>query len=137
MSGVRFFFMPLLAVLAVGSALAQSSPGLSTDMLCAVTHIVECSSDDECISGSAGDIYIPTFLRIDLDKKQIHTRDKAHLDQLTEIQSFTRLGERLLLQGVDGVRAWSAVISVNSGEMTATISDHDLAFVLFGECTVP
>jgi hypothetical protein len=38
----------------------------------------------------------------------------------------------MILQGVEGRRAWSMVITKETGKMTATVSDHQFGFVVFG-----
>lgn len=44
---------------------------------------------------------------------------------------------QLLLQGVEIGHAFALALNRESGRMTATLSDANGAFVLFGSCTPP
>jgi hypothetical protein len=57
----------------------------------------------------------------------------------TEIHSvmLAKDQQRLLLQGGEQGRLWSLVIGQRSGEMTASILDHDGGFLVSGSCTLP
>jgi hypothetical protein len=45
-------------------------------------------------------------------------------------------GDRqLLLQGVELGLAWTIALDQESGEMSASIMDRNIGFVLFGACT--
>lgn len=41
----------------------------------------------------------------------------------------------MILQGVEGGRAWSMVIGKETGKMSATVADDQVGFVVFGACT--
>jgi len=108
----------------------------NSEIVCAVTHSVECGNDRKCLHGSATDVNVPTIQRVHLGKKTISATDENGEEVSTSIDEMRQVGDRLILTGIEGDRSWSAVISINTGELTATIADHDQAFVLFGECTV-
>lgn len=42
---------------------------------------------------------------------------------------------RLIMQGAENGRGWTLVISEKTGEMSATVSDDKVGFVVFGTCT--
>lgn len=124
------------SLVSISTAIAAAGPN-QADFMCAITSTVECAADGECLGGGAVDIGLPTFLKFDLRDMKISAADVSAKEQSTSIDKVQVEGDRLILLGIGGDRTWSAVISITTGEMTATISDHDLAFVLFGECVVP
>jgi hypothetical protein len=42
---------------------------------------------------------------------------------------------RIVLHGGQKGRGWTAVISAETGKLSATISDEGTAFIIFGACT--
>ena len=76
-------------------------------------------------------------MRVNVGQKALEATDGS--GRQTEIQSFTLAKEqqRLLLQGGEQGRLWSVVIGQRSGEMTASILDHDGGFLVSGTCTLP
>jgi hypothetical protein len=42
----------------------------------------------------------------------------------------------MILQGIEDGRGWSIIISEDTGKMTATASQDDVGFVIFGACTL-
>lgn len=131
------FTLSLIVVLTAAVPLLAADDSNKTELLCAVTHTVECGNDRECLEGRAVDIYIPTFLEIELEKREIASTDEDRKEEITSIDTMKQVGDRLILTGIDGNRGWTTVISINTGEMTMTIADPDLVFGLFGECTAP
>jgi hypothetical protein len=127
----------LAAGLVLTSTAFAATGANQASFLCAITSTVECAADGECLGGNAADIGLPTFLTFDLSDMRISAADVLAKERSTSINKVQTVGDRLILLGIGGNRTWSAVISITTGEMTATISDHDLAFVLFGECVVP
>ena len=44
---------------------------------------------------------------------------------------------RLMIQGMQNERVWGAVIEEQSGQMMATVGEHDGAIVMSGTCIAP
>jgi hypothetical protein len=84
--------------------------------------------------GSAG---LPPFVRVNVGQKALEATDGS--GRKTEIHSvmLAKDQQRLLLQGGEQGRLWSLVIGQRSGEMTASILDHDGGFLVSGSCTLP
>lgn len=134
-----------LTVLAVGlAALSVSSPSAagatldgSKPLLCAVNTIMECDGTGQCQRHTASQHPdFPSFLRINVDTKRITDGTRSG-GRTTEIRSASRLDGRLILQGGENGRGWSATIAEGTGKMSAGVVADDYTFALFGACTNP
>ena len=126
-----------LAVLALAVA-APASAALdgSTPLLCAITTIVECDDTGQCqrIATSQHPDF-PAFLRVNVGQRLI--TDAQAIGRKTEIKSASRLDGRLILQGGENGRGWSAAIAEDTGRMSAGVVADKFTFALFGACTTP
>jgi hypothetical protein len=107
----------------------------SVPLLCAVIQIVECEAGGECFSVTAEIANIPRFLKINFKKKTISATEESGRKDVTQIKNFERINGKMILQGTEGGRGWTMVISEETGEMSATVSDDQAGFVVFGEST--
>ena len=71
---------------------------------------------------------------VDLEKKQVAAVTMDGPGRSEDIEGVQDGEDRILLHGVQGEQAWSAVISRESGAFTTTISAGDNGFVVFGVC---
>ena len=53
----------------------------------------------------------------------------------TKIRSHQHAEGRLVLQGLEQERAWSILISEETGKMSVTSTGSEAGFVIFGACT--
>jgi hypothetical protein len=60
----------------------------------------------------------------------------AGANRLTAFRS-QRLDGRLILQGGENGRGWSATINEESGQLTAAVVEDYFTFSIFGACTMP
>ena len=117
---------------AVGAGLDGSKP-----LLCAVNTIMECDDTGQCHRHTASQHPdFPSFLRINVDTKRITDGTRTG-GRTTEIRSASRLDGRLILQGGENGRGWSATIAEGTGKMSAGVVADDFTFALFGACTNP
>jgi hypothetical protein len=128
----------VICICAVWSQAGAASLDGSTTIICAFTSATECDNRNGCASTFPEDLELPQFFRVDFNNKRIVAAGQTleGTKTGTQINSFQRLDGQLILQGVD-LRAWSMVISENTGMMTLSASSDYEAFVLFGVCTVP
>ena len=133
--------MKRLAVLLAGflwASPAASGPfDGSAALVCAYMQTYECNGEKKCQRGDADDVRIPDFVRIDFDKKTITALDEERRGETTTIRHIERTEGRIILQGVEGGRGWSLLLSEATGDTVLTVSDDQDAFVVFGECTRP
>ena len=124
------FAVALALTLAAGvSALAQQASSL----LCAVIHVVECSAQGECQRSTIESANLPRFIRVNPAARSLaSTGDDA---RTAPIQSVERVNDRLILQGGQQGRAWSATVVDKTGQMSVAVVEDQTAFVVFGACT--
>ncbi len=113
--------------------LASAKYDGSVPLLCAPIQVIECGVGDDCHRGTADSMNIPQFLKIDFEEKIIRAADES--EKKAMIKSLEHVDGKLILQGMQNGRGWTLVISEDSGKMSATVSDDQVGFVLFGACT--
>jgi len=126
-----------------GLAAAADFDG-SKPMLCAAVNLSECSAGIGCESVTADNINAAEFFRIDAKKKTLVVSASNPRRPPQRIERSAETEHLLVLQGsndgVEGVRddglAWSIAIDKISGKMVVTASGDEVAFVIFGACTV-
>ncbi len=136
-------FVPIVLLIIVGAWLGGNSAEASgfdgsVPILCATTRIIECEGASGCRETTLENVDLPTFFRIDLSRSIMYGVDATgrKMAKETPIKNVQRADGKLMLQGVQ-VRAWSLLLSEETGTMTLTASDEGAAFVLFGACTLP
>lgn len=107
----------------------------SVPLLCAVIEVFECEAGAECHRGDADSVNLPPFVKIDVPQKVLSTTEAAAEQRTSPIRHVEHLDGQLTLQGGESRRAWSLIIAEGTGKLTATITDDQLGFVIFGACT--
>lgn len=109
----------------------------SKPFLCAVTEAIECDEENGCSQGTVESMDIPQFVRVDLKRKKISANRKVEGEERREakIINFVRTDGALIMQGTQGHRGWSMVVGERSGKMSASVSEDQVGFLLFGACT--
>jgi len=123
---------PATPAAAQSPAAVQSYDG-STPLLCAMMAMWECDGSGQCERRAVESRDLPTFLIVDAVKRTLTGTGSD--DRRAEIKSATHLDGRLILQGGDAGRGWSATIAQNTGKMAIAVVDHDVTFSVFGACT--
>jgi hypothetical protein len=121
-----------LAGVVVNVAGAQVSP--SKPLLCAVTQVMDCRSEETCERESPEGVNLPRFLRLDLTQKTVATVDQA---QRAPVHYVDRVDGHLIVQGGQHTRAWSVVIAETSGLLSGAITEPEGTFALSGACVNP
>lgn len=124
----------LAALLAVWPLYADELTGADA-ILCSAVEATRCSADGECESGPPWNWQIPQFLEIDLKKNVIRTTQASGENRSTPIKNHERADGKIFLQGVEGGRAFSFVISEQTGMASAAIAADGIAITVFAACT--
>jgi hypothetical protein len=125
----------VMAVALVPSAVrAQQAYNGTKPMLCAMSHVVECDGMGLCERRTPESKDLPRFVRVDTTKRALSATEGP---RSAEIKSISRTDGRLILQGGEMGRGWSAAIAEDTGVMAVAIVDHDATFSVFGACTIP
>lgn len=122
LSATLLMFAPALAE-------AQNLDGVQK-LICAPVSAADCPFGEDCNPVTPRDIGVPTFVRVDLEKKQLIGPERN-----SPIRVLENADGQLLLGGSERGFAWSLAIDLESGDMSATLTDRDGAFVLHGACT--
>ena len=123
-----------IALAALGVAAASAAAAGDFDgsklLLCAPVEAIDCVPGVPCVGDTPGEIGAPAFMRIDVAKKVVIGPKRT-----APIASVEKTETHVLLQGVELGHAWAIALEQESGQMTATLTNGDGAFVLFGSCT--
>ena len=76
----------------------------------------------------------PPFVRVNVPQRVLSSVDGARTSPITAVQ---RTNGYLMIQGMQNERVWGAVIEERTGQMTATVGEHDGAIVMSGMCIAP
>jgi len=128
-------FMMLLCCLSFVPAVWAAAPyDGSVPLLCAALTIQECENDSgECHLRRAEEVNIPQFVKVDVSQKTVASTGAE--SRQAAIQRLEHADGRLVLQGGQGGRSWSMVISEETGKMSVSVVDDEVGFVIFGACT--
>jgi hypothetical protein len=119
----------------VPSALAAPPFDGSVPLICAMIEVTDCAPGADCQRGAPESVNLPPFVKLNFAEKTLSTTEAAPKQEVTPIKHLESFDSRLILQGVEGGRAWSLIIAKDSGKMTATVSGDRAGFVIFGACT--
>lgn len=107
-------------------------------MICAVTQAISCQKGIDCESGTAGDLNVPLFLKINPGKNEIVSKKEDGEKKISIIKQTTNdTDDRFVIyQGVEKGGAWSMVIDKTTGSMTISVAagEND-AYILYGACS--
>ena len=118
-----------------GVAVADDVTG-EDRLLCAPGYVTHCSSGGDCETVPAWRHGIPSFLRIEIDRKFIRSSEESDEDLATPIQQVARENGKVYLQGVENERAFSVLIDEASGDGTMAIIANGETATAFLACTV-
>ncbi|PYN09318.1 MAG: hypothetical protein DME02_04135 [Candidatus Rokuibacteriota bacterium] len=124
----------ITALLLPPIASAQQTYNGAKPMVCAMSHVMECDDMGQCERRTPEAKALPRFVRVDTEKRSLSAVDGP---RTTEIKSVSRTEGRLLLQGGEMGRGWSAAIAEDTGLMAVAVVDHDVTFSVFGACMIP
>ena len=107
----------------------------SVPLICALIEVMDCASGADCQRGAPDSVNLPQFVKLNFTEKMLSTTEAAQKQQTTPIKQLEQFDASMILQGVEGSRAWSMVIAKETGKMSATVADDQAGFVIFGACT--
>ena len=123
------FLISLLWGMTTASGMAADFDGSKT-LICSTIAVSDCDEILGCEQVSPKFVNLPRFLRIDFQNKLIKGEDRS-----TAIQNMSQAEGQIFLQGVQGERAWSVLLSTETGDITGTVTGDGFGFVVFGACT--
>jgi hypothetical protein len=107
----------------------------SVPLICALIEVMDCEPGADCQRGAPESVNLPQFIKLNFTEKTLSTTEAAQKQQSTPIKNIEQFDSRMILQGVEGGRAWSLIIAKETGKMSAAVTDDQVGFVVFGACT--
>ena len=107
----------------------------SDRIVCATSTAVLCVENGDCFRIMPDEIALPRFILIDTKKRTLSTTRLSDRPRSTEVERFTRDGERILMQGIEAGRAYSLSIEEDIGLLTGVMAKDGVTLSVFGDCT--
>jgi len=104
-------------------------------MLCSAVQATVCWPEGDCEIGPPWNWNIPQFIEIDLDKKILSTTQASGENRKTEIRNLEREEGNIFLQGFEQGRAFSFVITEETGRLAVAVARDGITVSVFGACT--
>jgi hypothetical protein len=120
----------LCLLLATSAATAEEIFDGTGTLLCASVEAINCESGETCVSGRPEAIGAPQFLKIDFVGQKIIGSKRT-----TPVLHMEKTEEQFLLQGIELDMGWVFALDRTTGKFSATLTDGEGAFVIFGACT--
>ena len=131
---IRGFVIVVMVALAGATVWADDLTG-STRFLCSSVQVTVCYEDGECVIDLPWNVNVPEFVEVDLEAKRLSTTAASELNRATPIEHLLREDGNIVLQGYEMGRAFSWVITEQTGQVTAAMATEGGAVVVFGACT--
>lgn len=123
----------LVTSMALTANMALAADEAQPPLLCAITEVIECNPLGECLVALPETVGLPDFIVVDLDKKLLLEATDAGV-RSTKIDAISAVEGQVSFGGLETGRGWSAVLSNGHRALTATITDEQVGFVVFGAC---
>jgi hypothetical protein len=130
----RLLTAGLAGLLYGGAAFADDVSG-SDMLLCYGLSAARCETGALCEAVEPWRLNIPDFVKLDLRGKRIQTTAGSSEQRQTPLQTVQRSNGTILLQGVQGERAFTWLITETSGEGTLAVAGQGQGVTVFTVCT--
>ena len=120
--------------LGAGAARADNVAGAGR-LLCAAVEATGCMQEGDCVIGTPAFWNIPEFIEVDLTGRTLSTTRASGTLRSTPIKHIEKLDGIIVLQGAEGGRAFSFVITEETGVVAATVAREGFTISVFGACT--
>jgi len=134
MSRLTRLLFGVLVLLVLGPAHADDLTG-ANKLVCASMTVAVCWDDGDCELGMPADLNIPQFVEVDLTQKRLSTTKASGENRSTPITTLLREQGQIVLQGFEGGRAFSFVISEETGRLSVAVARDGRTVGVFGACT--
>lgn len=133
--------MPRLDAGLLALALLLTPPLAADDLtgaerfLCAAAQVTACYDDGECLIVPPWELNIPQFIEVDLEARTLATTRASGQNRSTPIKNLEREAGQIVLQGFENGRAFSFLISEETGMASIAVAREGLGLTVFGACT--
>jgi hypothetical protein len=123
------FYLDMASYLPLAAAYNGSVP-----LLCALVEVFDCQAGSDRQREMAESANLPQFVKVNFAEKTLSTPEPGERTSVRPMTRVDGVDGNMILQGLEGSRARSMVMTQDTGKMTATVSDHQIGFVVFGAC---
>ena len=131
---LRLVTTGLVGLLYCGAVFADDVTG-SDSLLCYGLSAARCETGEPCQAVEPWKLNIPDFVKLDLKGKRIATTATSNEKRETPLQTVQRMNGTILIQGSQGDRLFSWLISETSGEGTLSVAAQGQGVTVFTVCT--
>jgi hypothetical protein len=124
----------VVAVLATGAVLADDLTG-KDHLLCSAGTVTACDELGDCAAAPAWVFNVPQFIEVDLRERTLNTTEASGEARSTPIKNLERTDGMTVLQGFENGRAFSFLITEETGLATVTVARDGIGVVVFASCT--
>ena len=125
----------LMIMLAIPAQVAWADDVTEVDrILCAAVQATYCLEDGECAIDLPWNLNIPEFIEIDFEAKRLNTTAASGLNRATAIEHLSRQDGIIVLQGFEMGRAYSFVITEETGQVAISVATEGQVVAIFGAC---
>ena len=106
--------------------------------VCAINEVYECVAVTGCSRVSLADANVAGIMVLDIEKKQLRSAPLGGEPRADDIEGLAVTDKAILIHGTgkrEADRTVSALISLETGNLTAGISTIDSAISLLGNCS--
>lgn len=104
-------------------------------LLCSSLEVMVATEDGACEVDLPSNLNVPQFVEIDLKAGRLSTTAASGENRATTVESVKRDSGLIILQGFENGRAFSFMISEQTGLLTVAVAREGLAVTAFGACT--
>lgn len=128
----------LIKVLLIVAASFVSAPLFANDfdgskpLICAIVEVLDCGVRGDCDAVDPEFVNMPSIYKLNLKEKLASSGErKSEIDHVSVEEHST------IIQGIsEDYKAWSMVLSHNTGKFTGAVAAYDYGFIMFGSCVV-
>jgi hypothetical protein len=129
-----FAILGALLLLVPSGLLADDLTG-ADKLLCSSVQATVCWPEGDCEIGPPWNWNIPQFIEIDLTGKMLSTTKASGENRKTAIKNLEREEGAIFLQGFEQGRAFSFVITEETGRLAVAVARDGITVSVFGACT--
>lgn len=104
-------------------------------LLCASLQVTVSGEDGTCKVEQPWNLNVPQFFEVDLKAGRLSTTAASGENRTTAVSSVKREAGLIILQGFENGRAFSFVITEETGLVTVAVARDGLGVTAFGACT--
>jgi len=131
---LRLVTTGLVGLLYCGAVFADDVTG-SDSLLCYGLSAARCETGETCEAVAPWKLNIPDFVKLDLKAKRLQTTATSNEKRETPLQTVQRANGMISIQGSQGERLFSWLISEATGEGTLSVAGHGQGVTIFTVCT--